>query len=145
MVGCQEDDVCVEEKTPRMTILFLNSNTNEPITLDSIIIGTLNNQNTYEDVLFLDTNIAQVGLSLQDLSTTQLRFRRSNVPATTNDLLQLNYQAQEQYASKACGVKLNYSNLSLGSTNLTNIQNIELQNTQITNEQDTILYIYYNN
>jgi|SRR5690606_1866018 len=141
VLSCEEDDVCVGEGTPFLTVVFRNNLGTENFK-DSITIWGANNADFSDETLVLPktfTDSIKLPLGGLEHQVTYFRIqRRSNVQS---DILQVNYHPKSEYVSKACGFRIVYENLNFQSTNYF-IENITPGSTNnLDNETFTNLYI----
>ncbi|MET3732643.1 DUF6452 family protein [Moheibacter stercoris] len=144
-ISCEEDDVCVGEGTPYLTVVFRN-NLNQTNFKDSLTIIAANNINFENAVEVLPKTFTDsVKLPLGGLESSATYFqikRRSN---TENDILTVNYSPKSSYVSKACGFRLTYENLNYQSTGFYIENIIPSESTILENEATTNLYIALSN
>jgi hypothetical protein len=149
-LGCTRDDICTEEtpKTPLLKVKFFdadNPDTPKPVTNFSIVLEG-------EDYLLFDpitTDSATIPLQTH-LDNTNYVFLKNYTSDTVNnyDLIRFNYMRQEEYISRACGFRVQYTQLdaTLEISPTTNwIQSIEIVNDSINilRPNDTHLHIYH--
>lgn len=140
-ISCEEDDVCVGEGTPYLTVVFRN-NLNQVNYKDSLTIHAANNSdfNNAVEVLpktFTDSIKLPLG-GLED-NVTYFKIKRGNNEQT--DVLTVNYAPKTSYVSKACGFRLTYENLQYESTGFYIENIIPGPTTTLENEATTNLYI----
>lgn len=141
-VSCEEDDVCVGEGTPNLTVVFRNSIDDTKLR-DSIFIESLNADNVVLDTVLYWTVTDSIKLPLGGLDETTSYFQIRRKMTGTPDVLTINYNTKSSYVSKACGFRITYDNLGYQSTE-NEIQNLVPGESNILeNESATNLYIYY--
>lgn len=141
-VSCEEDDVCVGEGTPNLTVVFRNSIDDTKLR-DSIFIESLNADNVVLDTVLYWTVTDSIKLPLGGLDETTSYFQIRRKMTGTPDVLTVNYNTKSSYVSKACGFRITYDNLGYQSTE-NEIQNLVPGESNILeNESATNLYIYY--
>lgn len=141
-VSCEEDDVCVGEGTPNLTVVFRNSIDDTKLR-DSIFIESLNAENVVLDTVLYWTVTDSIKLPLGGLDETTSYFQIRRKMTGTPDVLTVNYNTKSSYVSKACGFRITYDNLGYQSTE-NEIQNLVPGESNILeNESATNLYIYY--
>lgn len=144
-VSCEEDDVCVGEGTPFLTVVMRNNigteNLADTLTIEASPTADFANP----DTLYLKAFTDSIKLPLGGLDESQMFYRlrrRSNIE---RDILTVNYNTQSEYVSKACGFRITYEDLSYQST-YNHIQSIEPGETNVlTDETITNLYIRLSN
>lgn len=145
VVSCEEDDVCVGEGTPYLTVVFRNLQTQENLS-DSLYVDKLNEDMTTVDTpLYIGSYTDSIKLPLGGLNESVNYFRIKLRTTGQADILTVNYTPKTSFVSKACGFRLTYENLEYQSTE-NDIRNIEPSASNVLeNESATNLYIYYNN
>ncbi|MDD3459479.1 MAG: DUF6452 family protein [Weeksellaceae bacterium] len=144
-MGCEEDDICIGEGTPHLTVVFRNiqNTSNQMDTLSiyrSADIGFENSDTIYEKI-FTDS----IKLPMGGLNDERVYFkikRRSNVD---QDILTIDYQSKSEYVSKACGFRLVYENLSYQITNYHINSIVPSESNELRDESITNLYIVLDN
>ena len=162
--GCEKDDICTEETTPRLVVEFydtsirtnlknvLNLKVKEATALDFIVFDEtlpvtdskryLYNGNKIELPLKINGTAVNYSLLINTGSTTS---------APNEDFLQFNYTPQNVFVSRACGYKsifdLNATNgLVLSDAAIPDsfwIQDYTILTTNITTENETHIKIYF--
>lgn len=148
--SCEKDDVCTEETTPRLVLEFYDIS--NPANLKTVLnlkvkgvgqtadLGTYNGVSKIELPLKIDNITTNYSLILNSLGTTP-----------NEDFLQFNYTTQNVYVSRACGYKTTFTLDSPGGVIKTDavvpdtfwIQDINIQTTNITTENETHIKIYF--
>lgn len=140
--SCQDDDICVESLSPRLTIVFLDS-LGEKQMLDSIFVDVVDLSNNRIRINTIDSaNVDSLQLNIPIQSTAvKYIFYRSTTTGITDEI-QLTYTPKMVFVSKACGFAYNFYQTSYTTTN--NLITSITQNTDaIENEQETNLFIIY--
>lgn len=139
--SCEEDDVCVGEGTPYLTVVFRNNLNNANLSDSLTIYSSDNAEFTNETLLYEKVFTDSLKLPLGGLDTSQTFFRiqrRSNIDA---DTLTVNYDPISEFVSKACGFRITYSAMAYATTYY-HINYLEASDSNvIQNEVDTNLYI----
>lgn len=140
-VSCEEDDVCVGEGTPYLTVVFKNTLDQENLR-DTLLIERVDvNQTVLDTVIWTVTDSIKLPLGGLDETTSHFRIKRR--AAGIPDILTVDYDTKSSYVSKACGFRITYENLDYSST-LNDIQNtVPGESNTLENEAATNLYIYY--
>lgn len=141
LFACEEDDICVDEGTPFLTVVFRNAlnSANQSDTLTIYSSDNLDFQNPtllYEKV-FSDS--LKLPLGTLNQSNTYFRIQRRSNPDF--DLLSVHHQTISEYVSKACGFRLTYEDVSYESTQNHIDYLIPSESNQIKDESETNLYI----
>lgn len=141
MLACEEDDVCVGDGTPSMTVVFRDT-FNHTNLKDSLTIHFSKTPDFEQSVLLYDKIFSDsLKLPLGGLDTNTVYFkiqRRSNAVA---DVLTVNYQASTEYTSKACGFRMTYDEMGFQSTQNYIQYLVPNESNQIKDETETNLYI----
>ncbi|MFY8065609.1 MAG: DUF6452 family protein [Flavobacterium sp.] len=149
--GCEKDDICAEETTPRLVLEFYDIS--NPSNLKNVLnlkvtgegqteLGTYNGVNKVELPLDITNDITKYSLILNSASST----------GANGDFLQFNYTRQNVFVSRACGYKtifeLNATPNGVIKTDSTTpdgfwIQDINIVTTNIETENETHIKIYF--
>lgn len=165
--GCEKDDICVDETTPRLIIEFYD--VTNPSTLKNVInlkVGGINEDGTDPDFIVFNSalpitdpnrylfNGSKLSLPLRiDGPKTKYRLilNSTNLTASNEDFLEFNYTPQNVFVSRACGYKTIFQlNSPGGLTNLDPvapdtkwINNINIEKYSIVTEDETHIKIYF--
>ena len=148
--GCEKDDICTEETTPRLVLEFYDisnpSNLKTVLNLKIKGVGLTDDLGTYNGV-------SKIQLPLKiDGTTTKYSLILNSLDTTPNeDFLEFNYTTQNVYVSRACGYKTTFTLNSPNGVIKTDaaipdsfwIQDINIQTTNITTENETHIKIYF--
>jgi hypothetical protein len=149
--GCEKDDICAEETTPRLVLEFYDIS--NPSNLKNVLnlkvtgegqseLGTYNGVNKVELPLDITNDITKYSLILNSLSST----------GSNEDSLQFNYIRQNIFVSRACGYKTIFSLNDTPNGVIKNdaetpdgfwIQDINIETTNIETENETHIKIYF--
>jgi hypothetical protein len=149
--GCEKDDICAEETTPRLVLEFYDIS--NPSNLKNVLnlkvtgegqseLGTYNGVNKVELPLDITNDITKYSLILNSASSI----------GANEDSLQFNYIRQNIFVSRACGYKtifsLNDSPNGVTKTDAATpdgfwIQDINIVTTNIETENETHIKIYF--
>jgi hypothetical protein len=152
--GCEKDDICTEETTPRLVLEFYDIT--NPANVKSVVnlkvkgegafgdvdLGTFNGDSKILLPLNPNTNTVKYSLILNSTSTT----------SANEDFLEFNYTTQTAYVSRACGYKTVFElndpdGLVLSDTTTPNsslwIQNPNIQTNTITTENEIHIKLYF--
>ncbi|APD05604.1 hypothetical protein UJ101_00051 [Flavobacteriaceae bacterium UJ101] len=145
-VSCEDDqEICGEDTTARLIIKFYDEATNEVASKSGVISTT-----EFTDYTFSSQDSIQLPLSLNNSVDTL--FYRTSTNATDVDTIALSFTRTEEYVSKGCGFKINYTNVSatLGTSSKTlkklewNPNLVDANNQiSITNETEAQMFIYF--
>lgn len=147
--GCEKDDICTEETTPRLVLEFYDisnpANLKNVTNLKVRAVGVTTDLGTYNAV-------SKVALPLRiDGTTTKYSLIFNSTGITPNeDFLQFDYTTQNVYVSRACGYKTIFTLNSPNGVTKTDaavpdtfwIKDINIQTTNIETENETHIKIY---
>jgi|SRR5690606_5807608 len=144
-VSCEEDDVCVGEGTPFLTVVMRNNvgtaNLADTLTIEASPTVDFANPDTIYLKVFTDS----LKLPLGGLDESQTFFRLRRRSNADRDILTVNYQTKSEYVSKACGFRITYEDLNYSSS-FNHIEAIEpAESNVLENETITNLYIRLSN
>ena len=149
--SCEKDDICAKGTpvTPRIIIEFYDAV--QPTIVKNVIQLGVIEPNLTSGLAFTGVSKIQVPLKTNQNSTI-LRFIQNggdtNASNDNIDILTFNYQRVDEYVSRACGFKtlfyLNETNpITLTADSNNWIQNIQVQQTNIENENEVHVKIYF--
>ncbi|MXV39037.1 hypothetical protein GO491_10185 [Flavobacteriaceae bacterium Ap0902] len=116
LLNCEDDDICVEQTTPRLNLRF-NQITPDKV-MDSLIIYRENREGEFDLItrrLVIDS--IQVSLPVEERSQARFIIGTRTFDSSNQDTLTINYEYTLQFISKACGYGVNYLNTSYDITN----------------------------
>jgi len=150
--GCEKDDICNEDTTPRLIIEFYDianpANAKNVSGLKVTGVGQSTPLKTY-------TGVSKIELPLNITTTTTKYSLIANSTSSTlipnEDFLEFNYTHQNIYVSRACGYKTTFDLNTTDGVILTDavspdlpwIQDINIQTINIDNENETHIKIYF--
>lgn len=145
-VSCEEDDICVEGKTPRLFVKFKNTGEEDSLRMDSIIVWRqypgsnfqlyiAKPKNSLEDSILLP-------LPLNEVNQASFIISGRRLDPAQYDTLSLNYTRELDYSSKACGYKVNYLDMEYQLTD-NFFEAAEKLDFNITDEETPHLLLYY--
>ena len=149
--GCEKDDICTDDTTPRLILEFYD------ISNPSVLKPVVNVLVTAEGQTALGTfnNVSKIELPLditQDTTKYSLILNSTSLTGANEDFLQFNYSRQNVFVSRACGYKtifeLNAIPNGVIKTDASTpdgfwIQDINILTTNIENENETHIKIYF--
>ncbi|HEU4497362.1 MAG TPA: DUF6452 family protein [Flavobacterium sp.] len=158
--GCEKDDICAESTptTPRLVIGFysyenpalMKSVTNLTAVGNSQATGVVFNETASDASRYYRTGTsAALPLDIsQGVTTYRLRINsESPNPAVFNeDIITINYAAQQVYVSRACGYKTIFELSSIteqGPAADQWIKNLTIEKTKVDNENEKHVKIYF--
>ena len=148
--SCEKDDICTEETTPRLVLEFYDIS--NPANLKTVLnlkvkgVGQTLDLGTYNGVSEI-----QLPLKIDDIGTKYSLILNSAGTSPNEDFLQFNYITQNVYVSRACGYKTIFTLDNPNGVVKTDaiipdsfwIQDINIQTTNITTENETHIKIYF--
>lgn len=143
LISCEgDDDVCVNgEATPRMKIKFKSAD-NKLMTLDSIYVDVNYGGAVLVNVATLaKVDSVLVPLRVDENAFTEISVRRKKAGPTSK--FKISYTTKSEYVSPACGFKKLYENVKEELTTPNPVTKLELNQTQIINEDKTHLYLVF--
>ena len=138
IVGCERDDICIDETTPNLILKFLDAS-DENLTkgisnLEVKYLGLDKDTVVSGDSVFIPLRI--------DKDTTRLSL--TNQIATDDirtDTIVLSYEREEVFVGRSCGFKMIFNNIKIESHTENWIQNTSIANSIQTIENETAAHI----
>lgn len=136
ILGCEKDDICIEDTTPFLVIRFNdNDDQNEykSILLDSVKVleKELYAANTTLDSLFIPLDINE-NFTTYEISTNGLV-----------DEMKVTYSRTNVFVGRSCGYKTNFEDFKLESNSTNWIKGIEVNNNIIDNDTIAAITIFH--
>ena len=150
--GCEKDDICTEETTPRLIVEFYDiSNPANPKNVVNLKVKGEGSFNDLDLGTFNAKNKIELPLNPGATSTKYALTLNSTAATANKDFITFNYATQTVYVSRACGFKTVYMLNSPGGVTLTDadtpdtlwIQNLTVETNSITTENETHIKIYF--
>lgn len=163
--GCEKDDICVDDTTPRLIIEFYDIT--NPAALKSVVNLTVKGEGAGDFIVF-NTSLAKtdpnrylfngskLALPLKlDNTTTKysLVLNSTSLTASNEDIIEFKYTPENVFVSRACGYKTIFQLDSPGGVIVTDsatpntfwIQqnSINIQKYSILTEDETHIKIYF--
>lgn len=141
-VSCgNDDDICTSgEGTPRIKLKFKDSN-NKLIQLSKLYIDADYGSGVKNIITKTSADSVLVPLKVDGTGHTDLIVHTSESGAKST--IRINYTEESSYVSPACGIKKNYKNVSSTLQNPNPVKSLEQNQTEITNESKTHLYLIF--
>lgn len=150
--SCEKDDICDANTptTPQVVIEFYDiENPETPKNVFDLNVLGIDGNGTLSF-----TNVSKIMLPLKtmaDLTQFQLVKNSNDDTLKNEDLLDFNYSRKDEYISRACGFKTLFYLDAANPVKLTDspttdgfwIQNISVTNSNIINENETHVKIYF--
>lgn len=151
--GCEKDDICVDDTTPRLIIEFYDdsnpANLKNVTSLEVTAVGQTDSLQVFNGV-----SVIQLPLkSFEDMTkySLVLNSNSTNPLVINEDFLQFDYTRENVFVSRACGYKTIYELNSPNGVTLTDtatpdllwIRNISIQTTNIETENEVHIKIYF--
>ncbi len=144
LLSCgSDDDICLSgEATPRMKLKFKTQSTGKLRTLDSVFVNVDYGSGAVPVITSrIKTDSVLIPLRVDDAVVTDVYIGLSS--AAVNSKLKVNYTTKSEYVSPACGIKRVYENLNGQLETPGNVQAIEQNQTQITDEAKTHFFLLF--
>lgn len=163
--GCEKDDICTDDTTPRLIIEFydVSNNANLKNVVDLKVKGTgaddfiVYNPSLAEDNearYYFNGNKLELPLRTNGTTTQYtLILNSSSTTFSNEDVLTFNYATENVFVSRACGYKTIFELNSPGGVTVADAptpdnlwiqqDNINIQTTTIENENETHIKIYF--
>jgi len=150
--GCEKDDICVDETTPRLILEFYDV-TNPTVKKNVSSLNVIGEGQTLPLAIFNGVSVIELPLKITDDMTkySLILNSTSNSITPNEDFLQFNYSRQNVYVSRACGYKTIYNLNSPNGVTRTDptsndgywIQFINIQTTTIDTENEVHIKILF--
>ncbi len=149
--GCEKDDICTEETTPRLILEFYDIS--NPANLKPVVNVLVTGEG--QAALGTFNGVSKIELPLditQDTTKYTLTLNSTSPTGANSDLLQFNYTRQNIFVTRACGYKtifeLNASPNGVIKTDAATpdgfwIQDINIQTTNIETENEVHIKILF--
>jgi hypothetical protein len=151
--GCEKDDICVDDTTPRLIIEFYDdsnpANLKNVTSLEVTAVGQTDSLKVFNGVSVIELPLK----SFEDMTkySMVLNSNSTNPLVINEDFLQFDYARENVFVSRACGYKTVYELNSPNGVTLTDsatpdllwIRNISVQTTNIENENEVHIKIYF--
>lgn len=144
--ACEEDDICVEDKSPRMYLKFENQLIEDTARMDSIVIWRKNLNNEFEAYAkrakTQSVDSILVPLPIAEVNQAQFIISPRTIETNLYDTLTVNYTRALDFGSKACGYRVNYLDVQYEITTNYFVYIEEIDN-NITDEETPDLLLYF--
>ncbi len=150
LLGCEKDDICIDDTTPRLVIEFYEKA--NPTVLRNVTNLKVTAEGETEFGVFTGTSKISIPLKITD-TTTKYSFIINSTDTTfsNEDFIEINYTHQNVYVSRACGYKtifeLDTTSPFVATDAISNanlwIQDIDIVTTTIDNENEVHVKIYF--
>lgn len=158
-ISCEDDDVCIEQTTPKLTLIFQNEKGERSVISNLYIAREFPlNPLIDRDTLVADISIDSLNLPLRtDINYSRFFFSIHDSIGENNgmiiypleDTLTITYDREQEFVSKGCGFKYIYKNITynlespLNKNDSLNINQIEGISHEIIDQSNINLYIRY--
>ncbi|MGL2965768.1 DUF6452 family protein [Flavobacterium sp. XGLA_31] len=150
--GCEKDDICTEETTPRLVLEFYD--VSNPANLKNVVSLKIKGEGAFNDLdlgTFNGVSKVELPLNPNAVTTKYSLILNSSGTSPNQDNLEFNYTTQNVFVSRACGYKTIYELNTANGLVLTEpdtpdspwILSYTLQTNTITTENETHLKIYF--
>lgn len=136
VLSCEKDDICIEETTPKLIILFRDFEDKDASKqVDSLIVWAVE-----KDSIYLNQTLDSIALPLDlNANTTFYNFQAT----TIIDALIFGYDRNDIFVGRSCGYKTIFENLQIESNSSNWIKEIEIMNTSIENDTAAHITIFH--
>lgn len=142
-LSCEEDDICLDEKTPRVFMKLKATPAIDSIKFDSVLIYRREKNNEFSLVKrYKNPDSIGVSLRIDDVNSTEFILARRRYEVNSYDTIKIEYEKKLDFASKACGYRWNYFDLKVKNSKHL-IDSITVLNPNITDEKNSHLLIHY--
>lgn len=142
-LSCEEDDICLDEKTPRVFMKLKATPAIDSIKFDSVLIYRREKNNEFSLVKrYKNPDSIGVSLRIDDVNSTEFILARRRYEVNSYDTIKIEYEKKLDFASKACGYRWNYFDLKIQNSKHL-IDSITVLNPNITDEKNSHLLIHY--
>ncbi|MDO5104596.1 DUF6452 family protein [Capnocytophaga sp.] len=149
--SCESDELCEHKvNTPRLIVRFHNekSVSNTKVVDNLIVYGEGN------DLILTNASTDSIALPLkiEKPSTTYIMVSNSVYDANSGTITSGNvatvtftYNIEEEFVSRACGIKVVYNTVSATVENIGNswIKSINIKNTNVRNESNAQIHLFH--
>lgn len=144
VTSCEENDICLEGKTPQL-ILKLHSLSNPEQKLDSLYVFKESQEKVFLPVVEgIGKDSISIPLSMEPSTQTRLIFTtRKNSPHQNADTIVLHYDYQQVFTSKACGFRVVYKNLNVELNSNHFIKSFNILRNEITDQTTAHILLNY--
>ena len=152
--GCEKDDICVDDTTPRLVLEFYDDA--NPANTKNVTNLKIKGEGAVGDLdLGNFSGVSKIELPLKntaDMTKYSLILNSTSTTGTNNeDFLQFDYTRQNVYVSRACGYKTIYelnspnglTHTDAATPDLLWIRNISIQTNNIETENEVHIKIYF--
>ncbi|MDN3677219.1 DUF6452 family protein [Flavobacterium paronense] len=102
--GCEKDDICTDETTPRLILEFYDIS--NPANLKNVVNLKIKGVGQTLDLgTFTSVSKVELPLKIDELTTKYSLILNSTGLIPNEDFLQFNYTSQNIFVSRACGYK----------------------------------------
>lgn len=142
-LSCEEDDICLDEKTPRVFMKLKATPAIDSIKFDSVLIYRREKNNEFSLVKrYKNPDSIGVSLRIDDVNSTEFILARRRYEVNSYDTIKIKYEKKLDFASKACGYRWNYFDLKIQNSKHL-IDSVTVLNPNITDEKNSHLLIHY--
>ncbi|MGY5354233.1 DUF6452 family protein [Wenyingzhuangia sp. IMCC45467] len=135
--SCQ-DEFCLDATTPELIIRFYNKDTISQTKSISLVVWANN-----KDTLYLGTTTDSLSIPL-DTQSNKVTYHLSILDSiNTQEDIEINYNTEDVFVSKACGYKSIFNNVNLTATSNSWLSSFSTISTEITNESQAHVKIYH--
>lgn len=141
--GCEPDDICIEgiPGTPQLIIVFYDKdNPNQTKEVSSLQVKGMDMEELLYDAT---TDSIAIPLKIKETSSS-FSFISTENNTIFEELLRVDYTANDEFISRACGFKISYKNISISRLNsATWIENIIIVTDSISDTKEAHVKILH--
>lgn len=137
-----DDDICLNaDSTPRLKLKFINAS-GQLLRLDSLYIDVDYGGSALKNILSqANADSVFVPMRIDESSYTDIYLRLRK--AGNRSKIRVSYDKKAIYVSPACGFKINYDNLKSELLQANPVQNVEQNQTSLSDESKINFYLRF--
>lgn len=137
-----DDDICLNaDSTPRLKLKFINAS-GQLLRLDSLYIDVDYGGSTLKNIVSqANADSVFVPMRIDESSYTDIYLRLRK--AGNRSKIRVSYDKKAIYVSPACGFKINYDNLKSELLQTNPVQNVEQNQTSLSDESKINFYLRF--
>lgn len=136
ILSCEKDDICIDDTTPNLVILFHDNETQTDLKqISNLTVWAINN-----DSIYINESLDSIAAPLNLNQNTTTFILANNL---VNDTITFSYNRIDIFVSRSCGYKTLFDNLQIDSNTTNWIKNISINNTLIENDTAAHITIFH--
>lgn len=146
IVSCEKDDICIDETTPHLIIVFYDKD--DATTRKKVAELQVDIKSTNEELVKIDTFKAtdSIAIPLQvnnDFTEIHLTKILEDKDTKEKDIFTLNYKREDIFVSRSCGYKTIFKSNTISDVTENWIDNITIITPDIVDEETTHIHIFH--